>query len=406
MKNLKELTDTKRELEARAKAVVGNKEVRSLDNKQVVELSEIRSQIQGINAEIAQEEEVRSKATTAHTASYNKENTKMDKKVEVRSIVDAFLRDQPDEVRSLEERAVQEGIKDAGTLNNGGLTVPDLVFNQIIEMLDNQSPAFQLAQKFSSVSGTLSIAREDDSRENKAGFVGELEDVKEIDTKLKSAQLTQKRVGAYIKLTQQLINDSGVDITNYAVNLLTKDVARAITNSIFLGKGGTEFNGVLNDPEVKAAAVKGESSVEGLLTIFNSLHQSYSANAVWIVSPAVYDQILKLQDGDNRYLALNTDATSNQDVFKYTFLGRPLYKEDALTGASQDLVFGDFSGYGIMVKKGMDLIKVDSDMTNALAGTLSFVLSGYMDGVVTNPTKFAIAKMSAPAASATVTPSK
>ena len=74
-------------------------------------------------------------------------------------------------------------------------------------------------------------------------------------------------------------------------------------------------------------------------------------------------------------------------------LGRPIYVSDALKGADKQIVFGAFDGYGLMIKKGMNLTHVTADSRQALAGGHLIVLDAYMDGEVYNPDMFVVSKV-------------
>lgn len=382
MKDLKALQDRREALMASGKAMTEHRDG-DFDKEA---LATIRDEVRSLDKEIEEEKRSRiqrGKQTTGED--------KMDKDLEVRAL-DALIRngEASEEYRAIEADLTAGNGTEPGP-GNGGSLVSETVYGQVIPKLDNVAPVFAMAHKFPSINGRLKIARETSAADEKAGFVGETMDVNQLTSGFKSVTLDQKRVGGAIQLTNELINDAAVDVVSYATNRVANSLARAIEKAILLGSEDG-FRGIVADKDVLHKDVA-DITVEGLISIFNSLHQIYQSQAAWVVSPEAFDAISKLKDGDGRYLLLNTVAMSNQDVFAYSLLGRPIYVSDALKGADNQIVFGAFDGYGLMIKKGMNLTHVTSDSRQALAGGHLIVLDAYMDGEVYNPDMFVISKV-------------
>lgn len=382
MKDLKALQDRREALMASGKAMTEHRDG-DFDKEA---LATIRDEVRSLDKEIEEEKRSRvqrGKQTTGED--------KMDKDLEVRAL-DALIRngEASEEYRNIEADLTAKNGTEPGP-GNGGSLISETVYGQVIPKLDNVAPVFAMAHKFPSINGRLKIARETSAADEKAGFVGEGMDVTQLTSGFKSVTLDQKRVGGAIQLTNELINDAAVDVVSYATNRVANSLARAIEKAILLGSEDG-FRGIVADKDVLHKDVA-DVTVEGLISIFNSLHQIYQSQAAWVVSPAAFDAISKLKDGDGRYLLLNTVAMSNQDVFAYSLLGRPIYVSDALKGADNQIVFGAFDGYGLMIKKGMNLTHVTADSRQALAGGHLIVLDAYMDGEVYNPDMFVISKV-------------
>lgn len=382
MKDLKALQDRREALMASGKAMTEHRDG-DFDKEA---LATIRDEVRSLDKEIEEEKRSRTQRGKQNTG-----DKKMDKDLEVRAL-DALIRngEGSEEYRAIEADLTAGNATEPGP-GNGGSLISETVYGQVIPKLDNVAPVFAMAHKFPSINGRLKIARETSAADEKAGFVGETMDVNQLTSGFKSVTLDQKRVGGAIQLTNELINDAAVDVVSYATNRVANSLARAIEKAILLGSEDG-FRGIVADKDVLHKDVA-DVTVEGLISIFNSLHQIYQSQAAWVVSPAAFDAISKLKDGDGRYLLLNTVAMSNQDVFAYSLLGRPIYVSDALKGADNQIVFGAFDGYGLMIKKGMNLTHVTADSRQALAGGHLIVLDAYMDGEVYNPDMFVISKV-------------
>ncbi|CAD0281697.1 Phage major capsid protein [Enterococcus phage vB_EfaS_140] len=369
-------------------------ETRAFDESELSRISEIKSEVADLDASIKQIKEVRSLAdadveTIGGETKMEKEITK---EVELRGM-EQFLRRREGE----ELRDIAYSNSENTTANNanplGEFLVPTQIHNEIVELLGETSPVFEAARKFTSVTGNLKIAREDGNFDE--GFIGETVDANKLQPKLKAVTLNQKRVGAAIQLTQQLINDSGVDIVSYAQGRLARSVAKTIERGILVGPKDGEnedeaFRPVIGDKNVLALDVAKAIDVPDLLNIYGTLNPGYLEGSMWVMSRPMFNKVMQLKDGDGTFLIFRGLVDGKPG---YSLFGCPVHVSDVLTGENADkIVFGNFqAGYGMLIKKGMNLINVTQDTTQALAGGQLSILDTYMDGEVYNPNALVVA---------------
>lgn len=369
-------------------------ETRAFDESELSRISEIKSEVADLDASIKQIKEVRSLAdadveTIGGETKMEKEITK---EVELRGM-EQFLRRREGE----ELRDIAYSNSENTTANNanplGEFLVPTQIHNEIVELLGETSPVFEAARKFTSVTGNLKIAREDGNFDE--GFIGETVDANKLQPKLKAVTLNQKRVGAAIQLTQQLINDSGVDIVSYAQGRLARSVAKTIERGILVGPKDGEnedeaFRPVIGDKNVLAFDVAKAIDVPDLLNIYGTLNPGYLEGSMWVMSRPMFNKVMQLKDGDGTFLIFRGLVDGKPG---YSLFGCPVHVSDVLTGENADkIVFGNFqAGYGMLIKKGMNLINVTQDTTQALAGGQLSILDTYMDGEVYNPNALVVA---------------
>lgn len=369
-------------------------ETRAFDENELSRISEIKSEVADLDASIKQIKEVRSLAeadveTVGGETEMDKEITK---EVELRGM-EQFLRRREGE----ELRDITYSNSENTTANNanplGEFLVPTQIHNEIVELLGETSPVFEAARKFTSVTGNLKIAREDGNFDE--GFIGETVDANKLQPKLKAVTLNQKRVGAAIQLTQQLINDSGVDIVSYAQGRLARSVAKTIERGILVGPKDGEnedeaFRPVIGDKNVLALDVAKAIDVPDLLNIYGTLNPGYLEGSMWVMSRPMFNKVMQLKDGDGTFLIFRGLVDGKPG---YSLFGCPVHVSDVLTGKNADkIVFGNFqAGYGMLIKKGMNLINVTQDTTQALAGGQLSILDTYMDGEVYNPNALVVA---------------
>lgn len=399
-KNLKALKEKRNSLieEMNTLADVADKEVRGFNEAELSRMSEIKAEVAGLDSTIESIKEVRSLAQAEDHEEGEKEHMELEgKELEVRGM-EQFLRGQyGEERRALTDANTTDGIgTEGGTAGQQGVTIPENVYGDIIELLGENAPVFEMARKFPSVTGNLKIAREGDQDDE--GFIGETLDATKLKPMLKAVTLKQKRVAAALQLTNQLVNDSAVNIVDYSTRRLARSTAKAIERGILIGaKAGEDaddtFRPIIGNTDVlthNVAAVDA-LTVEEILDIYGTLNPGYLNGAAWIVSRAVFNKMLKLKDGDGTYLVFRTIVEGRPG---YTLLGCPVYVSDVLKdNVTSQVVFGNINeGYGMLIKKDMNLVAVTADTTQALAGGRLYVLDAYMDGAVVNPNAIVVAK--------------
>ena len=278
------------------------------------------------------------------------------------------------------EMLQNEEMRNLQTTESGTALIPENIENMIVLKMEEISPVFARARKFNSVSGSLKIARET-GLEN-AGFVGETFDLNNIALSFSEVKLEQKRVGAAISLTNQLINDSAVDIESYVTNLLARRTIKAVEKSILTGSALEEFKGIIHDEDVAEVELIGAVTIDTFLEMYLKIHPEFLASACFIMNRDFFNQVSKLKDGNNHFYLQNGIVNGK---LTYTLLGLPVEVTESLT-AEVPVIFGNIEeSYGIMIKKGFGLQRIVADSTQALRGSQLFILDGYMDGAVINP---------------------
>lgn len=386
--SLKAKIEERNSLLAKAKEILPEgMDLRSIEEEQAEELRSLQSQIENLDQEIQEEKERRSADQNENNGGATTMPKEEKQELEVRAL-DTYLRTNSDaELRALSDAVTAKNATE-NTAGNGGVTIPMSVHNEIIRDLTEESPVFAAARKFGSVTGQLKVARE--VGVNDEGFIGETVDASKIKPTLKSVTLNQKRVGAAIQLTNQLLNDAGVDLVGYSTERLVRSTARTIERAVLVGaKSGEDagdcFRPIIGDTEVQhfKTAATGAVTVDELIDIYGLIHPGYLDGAMWIVSRPVFNSILKLKDGDGQYLILRDTVNGKPG---YSLFGAPVYVSDFLKGKQEEIVFGNITqAYGMLVKKGFNLTNVTADTTQALAGGRLVILDTYLDGAVINP---------------------
>lgn len=353
------------------------KESRNLTSQESQEFENLVNEVRAIDTQINELKNKKGQKVEERKMADNK-------LVEQRSALNSFIRN---DRKGLEERAQY-----VNTTNDGDVLIPEQIADEILRKMEEASPVFEQARKYPSINGTLKIAKE--NTDDQAGFVGENEEIPSIALKFKHVTLTQKRVGAAVTLTQQLLNDSAMDLLSYSADLLARRTARAVEKSIFKGLGqekgfvGILSNEVTDSEDLNKVKISANVTVDELADITGSLNPAYLDGAAFYMSREAFNGIRKLKDGTGDFLLQNGTVNG---VIGSTILGFPVYVSDVLD-KKDGIIFGNIgAAYGIMVKQGFSLKHVNGDTQQTLNGTQLLAFDGYMDGNVINPEAITLA---------------
>lgn len=306
----------------------------------------------------------------------------------------------PETVEERENRAFEQFLQ--GTMSDseyravvtsatpGSLAVPTTLSKFIVEKLYEVAPLFSRTRGFQPVAGNLDILRESDL--GTAGFIGEMTSVTPNDFTMTKVQLNQKRVATAIQLSQNLINDSGINIIDYATNILVRRMSMMIDRNVINGTKATQFEGLLGSTAVVDGVVSASNSaisIDELQKLVLSIHPDYVDGAVFVVSRNTFNLIATLKDGFGHYFLVRDVASTG---VSYTLFGQPVLINDAMpdhAAGARSVLFGNFNeGYATMIKKGLSMKRITDDTTQALQGSQLILLDGYMDGKVLNEAAF------------------
>lgn len=334
-------------------------------------LKELRAQLETLEAEVreipenVEVKEVRNEVVTESVE--ERENRAFEK----------FLQG---EMNETEYRAV------VTSSTPGSLSVPTNLSKFIVQKLFEVAPLFSRTRGFQPVSGNLDILREQTL--GTAGFIGEMTNVTPNDFTMDKVQLNQKRVATAIQLSQNLVNDSGINIVDYATNVLVRRMSMMIDQNVLVGTKATQFEGLLGNIATDAvvSASNSDIDIKELQTLMLSIHPDYVDGAVWVMSRNTFNIVAKKQDGFGHFYLVRDVATSG---VSYTLFGQPVLINSAMpdhAAGARSVLFANFNeGYATMIKKGLSMKRITDDTTQALQGSQLILLDGYMDGKVLNP---------------------
>jgi HK97 family phage major capsid protein len=357
-------------------------EVRGLNEAEDARVAELQGEIQGLEKTIKFAESRAKEEGVVIEKPEEVREVEKDLQFEKRA-VEQYLRKQ--EGTELAELRANQPVQVAAA--PGSLTVPTNLSNLIVEKLFEVAPIFSRTRNFSPVAGVLEILREQTL--GNAGFVGELTNLTPDDFSMDKVRLTQKRAGTAIELSQHIINDSGIDVVGYAINLLSRRLGMTLDRNILngTGDGNNQFEGMLTSSIASVTgAASGVIGTDDLLDLYNSIHPDYQAGAVFVMSRATFNVLVKLKDAMNQYYFIRDITASGAG---YRLFGLPVLITDAMpniaANAKAVLLANFYEAYATMTKKGLNMQHIFGDTTQALRGSHLLLLDGYFDGKVLNP---------------------
>ena len=301
-----------------------------------------------------------------------------------------------DNMENLEVRAIEDFVRGIDSEEVRGMTtadgtgiIPANLDRNIVKNLDEVAPLFNEIQKFTPMAGTLDIPVE--NQIGSAGFVGEETGTAESKFSLKTVQLTQKRAGSEIILSQFLINDSGIDIVAYSQELLFRRLGYALDRAMITGTKATKsIEGLNNAPAT--CDYTGKLEVGTFIGAMASMKAEFQGGAKWVMNRVTFEAVHKLVDATGN-LYVTRDVVN--ETVTYKLFGAIIQINDAVSDNEAFLV-NLKSAYRGMIKKGATLTKIDSDTQNRRAGTVTLVLDTYVDAVIVQPEAIRRLKLTAP----------
>ena len=383
--NLKALKEELNSVKDAKKALLNNAitEVRSLENSENEELRQLNDKIEDLKSQIEKAEaELRS----------NSVEEKIENKGEIK------MNNQEQEIRAIENfiktGEIAEEIRATQTSAANTAIQPTYIDNELVRRLEEVAPVFAKARMYQSRAGELKIPREAEANLYECGFVGEDAEVPEKAFSFDTVSLKSVRVVAYVKVTQQLLNDVELDIVSYVVDMLARRLGATLDHHAIVGTGTASSHADLQGLATLTKETDGVNEVKGALAAdtfldaIHALHPSLLNGAEFYMNRKTYNAVSKLKDSDGDYI-LKLEKSVAVEEPHYTVFG---FRVNVTNDVPDNKVL--FVNVGracaTMVKKGAQMIRISNDTQNALRGTHTFVIDAYVDFRLRDPQAVAV----------------
>lgn len=210
------------------------------------------------------------------------------------------------------------------TKANNGSVIPTTIVNRIIDKVKDISPLFREAEHFD-IKGNISIPYVDSSNDTiAAAYATEFTDLNATGSKLLTIDLTGYLAGVMVKISKAILNNSDLDLVNYAINKISRKVAEFLDTEILNGTTG-KITGVTTATEKVSAASATAITVDELIATQDLVKGAYQDGCIWVMAPATWTAVKKVLAGTANY-ELNS---SIENGFAGRLLGKPVYTSDA-----------------------------------------------------------------------------
>jgi len=202
-------------------------------------------------------------------------------------------------------------------------------------------------------------------------------------TTIKKA-FTAHKTAAYTDITEELLNDSVVDVAAEIVIDHARAHGKARAEKHIVGSGTGQEEGIAipgnwdSGNIVKTGAVGTEADFEDIITLYSKIKPGYQQNGSWIMNANTWANLLKIRDAGatGKFLYDGMQGMMVQDGSTGRLMGRPVYisefMPDAGAQASTAIFFGDLGrGYRI-VDRTQVTFRVDP-YTIGLAGKVRYL---------------------------------
>ena len=294
-----------------------------------------------------------------------------DKKLFIGEYFSALFKRDPLEMRSFYDKykAVTAAIV-TGTEGTAAGVIPTLVFNEVARITSEKSLVMQLCRRFPQNSQVIDLPTVTTGLS--VTYTAEMYAKAGTKPVFSKVTFTLKKPAAWVPISDEMIEDSVINIVDLIIELIGEAFATDIDNQAFNSTGGTPYTGIFADTGVN------EITMDAGDTAFQNVEADYLSDMIaQIASTAVggsaffmhrtiFNIIRKLKDNDGQYIYASPAATnlvvpdgSIKPVG--TVWSYPLYTNDqlpALTASAADtsfVAFGNMKNLWIGTKNEMKL---------------------------------------------------
>lgn len=306
--------------------------------KSTEELEELRKQVEEINKEVPDSEELSKEAERSLLA----DTEGLEKRSKEKQVFEIFKEEEEMEERKFtiadkeyrsawakklmglseekfteeEKRALGDAVTTTDTtfvasaegvqgVNNGGLFIPTTVREELMEIIEKQSPIFRDVRKLQ-VAGNIDLPYLFEADD--AEWYAELTDTKNEGAEYRNLQLTGWELAKDIVITWKLEEMAVESFIAFILEELANKMGRAIVNAIIYGDGVNKPTGITNG---LVPVQTGETPIDNIIDTYKSLAEEHRVGAKAYISSGVNISIVGYKDQNGNYPFLQGMATNS-----------------------------------------------------------------------------------------------
>ena len=271
-----------------------------------------------------------------------------------------------------------------GTDTEGGYLVPDEFERTLVDTLADQNIMRTLAKVITTTSGDRKIPVV--ATHGSAAWLDEGKPYTESDDTFNQVTLSAFKLGTFLKVSEELLNDSAFDIEAYLASEFARRMGAAEEEAFINGDGSGKPTGIFHPTSGAQSTVTTakptDITADELIDLHYALRAPYRKNAVWLMNDATVKTVRKLKDTTGQYLWQPALTAGDPD----TILGRPVHTSTfvpEIKAGARTVAFGDLSYYWIADRVGRSFKRLNELF--ATTGQVGFLASQRLDGKLIVP---------------------
>lgn len=249
--------------------------------------------------------------------------------------------------------------------------VPHGLAGQVVLKVTEHSNLFADMQLYTCANGELSIPKEKADNLKNIVFVGENVKLTPEKVAFDAVKITTKRCGTAVKISDQFLMESGVNVESYVLDLLSRRLSKGLdyqsvkgTESIEgLDQLTTVTHGIV---ETTSPVIAGDVFVEAVA----QMNPTHLSGAKFVMNRKTFADVSKLVDGAGSYLLV---LNFQQDQPVYRILGVPVEISDAMED-NRIYLANMNAAYAKVIRNNVRVKRVADDSENALAAMNLFIM--------------------------------
>ena len=256
-----------------------------------------------------------------------------------------------------------------------GYLVPEDLYGQIVRKLYDYGTMLDLATVIQTQ--TLTDIPVDGTAPT-AYWIAEGGNFTDSSPTVSRVQLGAHKLGALIKVSEELLQDSAFDIESYVMSLTAEAMGVEMETQFVVGTASNKPSGLV--PSITAAitsSVTGSFSYADVIKLYTEdIREAYARRGEFLTNRKGLGTIMQLTDSAGHYIF----QPSYQDGEPDRLLGRPIHTSGAVPDTTP-LIFGDYKRYMIGLRGGMYMQRLNERYADT--GQVGFRVYQRVDGKLT-----------------------
>ena len=281
------------------------------------------------------------------------------------------------ELRSFESMPSEKRDQTVGTDSQGGYTSTSTMYDQIIDLLAEESQVIAAGAQVIRTAGGEKLLVPTVSTNAAGAIVTETSAYNEADIAFSQIELDAYKYGNLIQVSDELISDSMFDIAEFVGRQGGQGVARALGADLTNGNGSSKPHGIAQ-AATSFGTTSGATAITAaeLIEVWSTMPVPYNnSDAAWLMSPEAMKKIRSLVDSNGQYIwqpGLQAEIPAN-------LLGHRVYIDgnmDAVTSGKRAVVFAHMPSFAVRLAGGLRVDRSDEyGFANGLV-TFRFTIKG------------------------------